>query len=292
MKLIDYCIRQPITVAVGVGMALLAGVMALTSVPVQMKPDVDSVVIAVTTFWESASAEEIESDIVEEQEKVLSDVSGLISLSSKSRAGQGVVRLEFETGTDIDTAKAEVLQKLDEVPGYPEAVLQPVVQGKDPQSVDYIAWVGLSSTDPSFDTTTLFDFMERRIKPQLDRLEGVGEVNVVGGRQSELHIRVDPEGIGSRGITWGQLVQAINSANRNYSAGKAKEGKNDIRIRSTGRFESPEDVASMIVRRDASGPVYLRDVAEVSEGYKEMNNWARARGYIMPFINFQLQRGE
>ena len=130
MKLIDYCIRQPITVAVGVGMALLAGVMALTSVPVQMKPDVDSVVIAVTTFWESASAEEIESDIVEEQEKVLSDVSGLISLSSKSRAGQGVVRLEFETGTDIDTAKAEVLQKLDEVPGYPEAVLQPVVQGK------------------------------------------------------------------------------------------------------------------------------------------------------------------
>ena len=291
MKLIDYCIRQPITVAVGVGMALLAGVMALTSVPVQMKPDVDSVVIAVTTFWESASAEEIESDIVEEQEKVLSDVSGLISLSSKSRAGQGVVRLEFETGTDIDTAKAEVLQKLDEVPGYPEAVLQPVVQGKDPQSVDYIAWVGLSSTDPSFDTTTLFDFMERRIKPQLDRLEGVGEVNVVGGRQSELHIRVDPEALAARGITWGQLVQAINSANRNYSAGKAKEGKNDIRIRSTGRFESPEDVASMIVRRDASGPVYLRDVAEVSEGYKEMNNWARARGHIMPFINFQLQRG-
>ena len=57
--------------------------------------------------------------------------------SSKSRAGQGVVRLEFETGTDIDTAKAEVLQKLDEVP-YPEAVLQPVVQGKDPQSVDIL----------------------------------------------------------------------------------------------------------------------------------------------------------
>ena len=77
MKLIDYCIRQPITVAVGVGMALLAGVMALTSVPVQMKPDVDSVVIAVTTFWESASAEEIESDIVEELTPALVESKGL-----------------------------------------------------------------------------------------------------------------------------------------------------------------------------------------------------------------------
>ena len=291
MKLVDYCIRQPISVAVGLGLALLAGVMALTSVPVQMKPDVDSVVIAITTFWESASAEEIESDIVEEQEKVLSDVGCLISLTSNSRAGQGVVRLEFETGTDIDIAKAEVLQKLDEVPGYPEAVLQPVVEGKDPQSVDYIAWVGLSSTDPEFDTTTLFDFMERRIKPELDRLPGVGEVNVVGGRSSELHIQVNPEALATRGITWAQLVQAINSANRNYSAGKSMEGKNDIRIRATGRFESPQDVMNMIIRRDESGPVYIRDVAHVVESYKEMNNWARARGHIMPFINFQLQRG-
>ena len=109
MKIVDYCIRQPITVAVGVGLSLLAGVMALTSVPVQMKPDVDSVVISISTFWESASAEEIESDIVEEQEKVLSDVGGLVSLTSNSKAGQGVVRLEFETGTDLEVAKADVV---------------------------------------------------------------------------------------------------------------------------------------------------------------------------------------
>ena len=190
MKIVDYCIRQPITVAVGVGLSLLAGVMALTSVPVQMKPDVDSVVISISTFWESASAEEIESDIVEEQEKVLSDVGGLVSLTSNSKAGQGVVRLEFETGTDLEAAKADVLQKLDEVPGYPEAVLKPIVKDVDPESVDYIAWVGLACTDTEFDGTTLLDFMERRIKPRLNRLEGVAEVGIRGGRFSELQIRV------------------------------------------------------------------------------------------------------
>ncbi|MBT5692127.1 MAG: efflux RND transporter permease subunit, partial [Opitutae bacterium] len=169
MKLIEHCIRRPISVAVGIGLSLLAGILAFTSVPVQMKPEVDSVVISVTTRWESASAEEIESDIIEEQEKVLGDIAGLVAMTSNSLAGQGSVRLEFATGTDINDAEAEVLQKLDEVPGYPESVLQPVVESIDPESVDFIAWVGLSSTDTSFDTTTLYDFMERRMKPRFDR---------------------------------------------------------------------------------------------------------------------------
>ena len=291
MNLIEYCIRRPISVAVGIGLSLLAGIMAFTSVPVQMKPEVDSVVISVTTGWESASAEEIESDIVEEQEKVLGDIAGLVSMTSNSQAGRGNVRLEFATGTNIKEAKAEVLQKLDEVPGYPEAVLQPVVEDIDPESVDFIAWVGLSSTDLEFDTTTLYDFMERRLKPRFDRLEGVSQVGIRGGRQSEIQIRVKARALAERGLTWNQLSTAIRNANQNFSAGKLKEGKRDIRVRSTGRFETPKSIMDMIIRRDSGGPVYVRDVAEVVETYKEKTDWARARGNQMPFFNFLLQRG-
>ncbi|MDG2125799.1 MAG: efflux RND transporter permease subunit, partial [Verrucomicrobiales bacterium] len=291
MKLVDYCIRQPISVAVGVGLSLLAGVLAFTKVPVQMKPEVDSVVISVRTGWESASAEEIESDIVEEQEKVLGDIAGLMSMTSNSIAGQGMVRLEFVTGTDIEEAKSEVLQKLDEVPGYPVAVLKPVVEDVDPESVDHIAWVGLSSTDPDFDTTTLFDFMERRMKPRFDRLPGVSQVGVLGARQAEVQVRVDALALAQRGITWAQLSEAMRASNRNFSGGKLEEGKRDIRVRATGRFDTPEDVLEMIIRRGPEGPVYVRDVAEVVETYKEKINWSRARGQQMPFFNFLQQRG-
>lgn len=291
MNLIEYCVRQPVTVAVGVGLALLAGVLAFTSVPVQMNPEVDSVVISVATNWEGASAEEIESDIVEEQEKVLSDITGLASLTSNSKAGQGTVRLEFVTGTNIDEAKAEVLQKLDEVPGYPPNVIQPVVEDVDPESVDYVAWIGLSSTDPNFDTTTLFDFMERRMKPNFDRIPGVSQVGIRGAREAELQIQVDPRALANRNLTWQQLVTAIRVSNENFSGGQIPEGKRDIRIRATGRFENPEEVMSMIIRRDEAGPVYVRDVADVVKTYKEKANWARARGHEMPFFNFQVQRG-
>ena len=290
-RLIELAVRQPITVTVGVILAVLAGLIAGTRVPVQMTPTVDSVVVSIRTAWENASAAEIESDVIEQQEDRLGDLDGLVSMTSVSQAGSGQIRLEFRTGTDIDSAIAEVDQKLSEVPGYPTGVDEPEIEGVDPESVDYIAWIGLSSTDPEFDATTLFDFMDRRIRPRLERIPGVSEVGVRGAREAEVQILVDPQRLAQRGITYTQLVDAISLTNENYSGGLIPDGKNDIRVRSVGRFHDPDTVGEMVIRRDEAGPVYLRDVAEIRLGYKEMNDWVRARGVRMPFFNFQLQQG-
>ncbi|MDB4687680.1 efflux RND transporter permease subunit [Akkermansiaceae bacterium] len=289
--LIGTAISQPITVAVGTLLAVFAGILAVTIVPIRMTPEVSSVVVSVTTNWESASAEEVESDIVEEQEKVLGEVTGLLSLTSTSANGQGSIRLEFETGTDIEKANADVLQKLDEVPGYPNGVLQPKVEPVDIESVDYIAWIGLSSSDPNFPAETLHDLMERRIRPRFERIKGISQVGVRGSVQSELHIIVDPVAMAQRGITYAFLRQSITNANANFSAGKLADGKRDIRVRATGRFQSPDDIESMVIRKEENGSIFLRDIATVKSSYKEPTSWVRARGIQMPFFNFQLQRG-
>ena len=289
--LIGTAISQPITVAVGTLLAVFAGIIAVTVVPIRMTPEVSSVVVSVTTNWESASAEEVESDIIEEQEKVLGEVTGLLSLTSTSANGQGSIRMEFETGVDIEKANADVLQKLDEVPGYPNGVLQPRVEPVDIESVDYIAWIGLSSSDPNFPAETLHDLMERRIRPRFERLKGISQVGVRGSVQSELHIIVDPVAMAQRGITYASLRQAITNANANFSAGKLADGKRDIRVRATGRFQSPRDIESMVVRKDENGSIYLRDIATVKSSFKEPTSWVRARGIQMPFFNFQLSRG-
>lgn len=290
-RLIEIAVRQPITVAVAVILAVLSGLIAGTRVPVQMTPTVDSTVVSVATAWENASAAEIESDIIEQQERRLGDITGLVSMTSVSQAGSGLIRLEFATGTDISDAMAEVDQKLGEVPGYPDGVDEPSVEGVDPESVDYIAWIGLSSTDPGFDATTLYDFMERRLRPRLERIPGVSEVGIRGAREAEVRIVTDPLLLAQRGVTYTQLVEAIRVSNENYSGGLLPDGKNDIRVRSVGRFHDPESVGDLVIRRDEAGPVYLRDVAEVRPAYKEMTEWVRARGVRMPFFNFQLQRG-
>ncbi|WOH37046.1 efflux RND transporter permease subunit [Thalassotalea fonticola] len=291
MKMVETAVNQPISVIVGVILSILAGILAFNQVPVQMTPTVDSVVVSVRTFWENASPEEIESDVVAEQEKVLSDLTGLISMTSISQTSAAQLRLEFATGTDISKAQAEVVQKLNEVPAYPNGVSEPTVEGVDPMSVDYIAWVGLAATDPNFDNTTLYDFMERRLRPRLENIEGISKVGILGARERELQIRFDPIRLANYGISYSQLVDAIQLTNSNYSGGKLPDGKNDIRVRAMGRFSDAQTVANTVIRRDENGPVYLKDIGEVVETYKEMTDWVRARGVKMPFFNFQLANG-
>lgn len=247
MKMVELAVKQPISVIVGVILSILAGILAFTQVPIQMTPTVDSVVVSVSTFWENASPEEIESDIVTEQEKVLSDISGLVSITSISQTSSAQLRLEFETGTEIAKAQAEVVQKLNEVPTYPEGVSEPTVEGLDPDSVDYVAWVGLAATDPNFDNTILYDFMERRLRPKLENITGISRVGILGARERELHIRIDPVKLANFGISYSQLVDAIRLTNSNYSGGKLPDGKNDIRVRAMGRFSDIGVVANTVI---------------------------------------------
>ncbi|KAA5537948.1 efflux RND transporter permease subunit [Roseiconus nitratireducens] len=291
MNFIKASVAQPITVAVGVVLSLIAGMVAFQNVPIRMAPEVDSVVISVGTAWENASAEEIESDVIEQQEAYLGDVSNLVSMTSISRSGRGAIRMEFRTGTVIDDAMAEVDQKLSEVPRYPEGVDEPKVEAVDPESVDYIAWVGLSSTDPQFDATTLYDFMDRRMRPAFERIPGISQVGMLGARESETQVIVDPIALAARGLTYQDLIAALDVNNANFSAGRITNGKNDLRVRTVGRFVDAQSVEDLVIRRDADGPIYVRDVASVQTGYKELNDWARARGNLMPFFNFQLVSG-
>ncbi len=292
MNLVRQAVAQPITVSVGILLALLAGLIATLRVPIQMTPEVDSVVISISTFWEGASAQEIETDVVEPQEERLGNLSGLVQMTSTSQSGQGQLRLEFRTGTSIEDARTEVDLKLAEVPGYPEGVLQPLVVSVDPDSVDYIAWVGLSSTDPEFDPTSLKDFVDRRIVPRLERIDGIAEVGFLGAQERELQVLVDPTELANRGVTYSELLSRLREENGNWSAGKLPEGKNDIRIRAVGRFAEPDDVLDVVLRDTAAGPVLVRDVATVAVSFKERTDWVRSRGHLMPFFNFQLETGE
>ncbi|MCA9133687.1 MAG: efflux RND transporter permease subunit, partial [Planctomycetales bacterium] len=291
MNIVKASVAQPITVAVGVILSVIAGLVAFRNVPVRMAPEIDSVVISVGTAWENASAAEIESDVIEQQEKYLGDVSNLVSMTSIARSGRGAIRLQFRTGTDIQQAMAAVDQKLSEVPRYPQGVDEPEIEAIDPESVDYIAWVGFSSNDAHFDATTLFDFMDRRMRPVFERIPGISQVGMVGARESEIQVIVDPYALAARGLTYSDFVAALEINNANFSAGKITDGKNDLRVRTVGRFASSEAVSDLVIRRDESGPIYVRDVAQVRASYKELTSWVRARGTLMPFFNFQLETG-
>lgn len=291
MNWIRLSIEQPKTIAVAVILVILSGMVALDRAPIQMSPEVDILVIAITTNWENASPQEVETEVIDEQEERLQGVGGLVSMTSISQAGRGQIRLEFQTGTDKREAMQEVGEKLREVPEYPDGVDEPEIIDTDPESVDYIAWIGLATSDPDFDASTLYDFMNKRLRPRFERIPGIAEVGIRGAREKEVQIRIDPVRLAQRGITMSELETALQLTNDNWSAGLLPDGKNDIRIRTLGRFNSAEQVKNSVIRHEASGPVYIRDVATVVETYKEMTDFVRARGHLMPFFNFQREIG-
>ena len=116
------------------------------------------------------------------------------------------------------------------MPEYPDGVDEPVVTEGSDEDRDYIAWIVLGTTDPNFDVRVLRDFADRRIEPYLESVRGVSEINVLGGREREVQVRLDPVALALHGVTPSTFVQAIRDTNLNLSAGELHDGKRDVRL--------------------------------------------------------------
>ncbi len=298
MKLVEGSVRQPVTVVVCITLVMLAGFLALRRLPIQLTPTVSSTVVSVSTFWEGASPSEVERSIVEKQEEKLQGVANLIQMTSVSNQSSGRVRLEFAVGTDPDDAVREVSDKLRQVQSYPPNVDQPVVEASDPENRDYISWIVLAggagavgADGKPFDIRTLQDFAEDRIKPRLERVPGVSEVGVLGGRERELQVRFDAERLAQRGLVVDDLVSALAAANRNASAGTVRESKSEVVVRAMGQFESTEAVGSVVVAMQEGRAVRVSDIADVLVTYKKPTGFVRSSGAPVIAINVQQEVG-
>lgn len=287
MDLIRASIEKPVAVIVGVLLILLFGVLALNTIPIQLTPNVDTTVVTISTFWEGASPQEVEQDIIEKQEDKLKGVAGLRKMTSQSRDSSAQITLEFEVGTDKDAALRETSDKLREVQSYPDNVDEPVVEASDPQNRDYIAWIIFESADPEFDIRTLQDFAEDNIKTAFERIPGMSTINVLGGYQREVQVRTDPVRLAQHGLTYADLFDALRRENVDLSAGAIDEGKASITLRTVGRYRTPEDVEQTIISRDQGGPIYVRDVADVVMTYKKPGSFVRSKGNVVIAINAQ-----
>ena len=281
MDPIRFAIDNPVKVAVGVILLLLFGALAVVSIPVQLTPNVDPTIITVSTDWTGKSPEEIEREIIEDQEDVLKNISGLVKMTATATQGSAEIELEFKVGKDLQTARVEVSDALREVPDYPDDADEPVITDGEAGPGSPIAWLLLTSEMPGFDVQTLGDLAEDRIKPMLERAEGVSEARVYGGREREVHIQFDPERVAQRKITFTQLGEALRQENVNVSAGNLKEGRYDPRVRVMGQYDNLEAIRQTIVAYDEEGgPIRIQDIAEVDLTFSKRRSFVRSRGEL------------
>ncbi|HEX9731641.1 MAG TPA: efflux RND transporter permease subunit [Thermoanaerobaculia bacterium] len=287
MSPIDASIRYPVTVAVGVLIAMLGGFLALGQVPIQLTPEIARPLVNVDTIWPGASPEEVEKEIVEKQEEYLKSVEGLIEMRSESHDGAGQITLEFAAGTDLVGATVRVTNKLNEVPTYPQNAEKPIVTSGN-RYERAAAWFQLRSLDPDVYAPHAATLVEDMVKPRLERVDGVARVDQFGGLERELHVTYDPDLLASVGITIAELTAALRAESQDVSAGDFGEGKRRYVVRTMGRYRSPEDVAQTVVRVRAGVPIRVGDVAEVTLAYQKPAALVRLSGE--PALAMSVQR--
>ena len=291
MKLVDTSIKKPVSVAVGVIFVVLFGVISLFQIPVQLTPDVEKPRITVDTTWLGASPNEVETEIVREQEDELKAVEGLVEMTSESSDSRGTVILEFSVGTDIDASLVKVSNKLDQVREYPNEAERPVISSVDVRS-SAMAWFILKPIPGNdADINTYYDFADDFIKSRFERVQGVGSSNIFGGFEREMQVRIDPNALAARGISLIDMANAIDRENDNYSAGDFNEGKRRYIVRTIGEYKTPQDIENIIITRKNGVPVYVRDVARVSLGYKDAEYAVRQNGEASIAINAVKESG-
>ena len=266
MDIVGTAIRKPVGVLVGVIMVVMFGLVALLGLPYQLSPNVTEPVITVTTTWVGATPYEMERDVVEEQEKVLKGIPGLIKMESANYNARAELTLKFEIGTEIDKALLRVSNKLDEVPDYPDDVDRPIISATG-ASTSPVIWLILETLPGNEkDVTTYQTFFENEVRQYIERVEGVADLFVGGGREDEMHIVVDPVKLASYNLTATELIGVLQSENVSVSAGTLGVGRRDYRIRTPAEFKTPEDIEAVVISSSGQYRVTLGDVASVSRG--------------------------
>jgi HAE1 family hydrophobic/amphiphilic exporter-1 len=277
MDLIRLAIARPTAVIAAVLMVMMFGWVAMTTIPIQLIPDVNRPVITVDTNWRGASPAEVEREIVNRQEEVLRGLEGLAEMTSKSEDGGGQISLEFAVGTNMDRVLLLVSNRLDRVSGYPDEADEPTLKtaGSEDQA---IAWFILKRAPGIGEGPPIHTFGEMAkdvIQDRIERVPGVGSVNVFGGADREIRVVMEPRKLARFQLTVSDVVSAMRSGNASITAGDVTEGKRRYVVRTEGDLDTIEQIRSVVLRSNRSGDgtrvarVTVGDIADVAFTFKE-----------------------
>lgn len=275
MKLVDLSVKRPVGIIIIVIAVMLMGAVSINGLALDLLPDIDFPVAAIMTSYQGAGPEEVENLITKPLEGALATLEGLENLQSISVSNQSVIFMEFNFGTDLDFALLDIRDKVDLIKGMlPEDADSPTVLKFDPNSFPIIQL----SVSGFMDESQLTDIAEDLIQPQLERIPGVAQVNLSGGKVREIQVEVDPVRMEGYGLTLNQIVQAIGGENLSASVGSLTRGSQDMQLRVTGEFTNTEDIKKINISLPGGGWVKLEEIANVSDTFKEQNSYAYVNG--------------
>jgi len=275
MSLSSLAVRRPITTSMFFLALLIFGSISVLRLPIDILPDITYPSITVVTNYEGAGPQEVERLITELIEKNVSTIENVKDIRSTSSEDASTVTIDFNWGTNLDEAANDIREKLDRVrPFLPEDAEDPFLHKFDPSNRPIIFFSLRGPIHPS----TLRDLADDRIKYDIEQVEGVAAVDIWGGLEREIQVEVNRAKLRSIGLSIDALVGIIKGESLSLPGGRLETGRREWLVRPLGEFSSLEDIKNIIIATRQGTPVYLKQVAQVKDGFKELRTHTRING--------------
>ena len=260
----SFAIKRPVTTLMLFVSLIFFGLMSFKSMPVTLFPKVDFPIVSIKTFYYGADPKTVESKVTDKIEEAISSVAGLDKINSTSNENVSVVTLIFDMNVDINEATNDVRDKISAIT-LDSDIEKPIVSKLDIGGAPVLSLFVASN---KVSTSTLMQTVDTIVKPSLERLRGVGSINIIGYQERQIRIYPDPFSLRKYGITALQLQQLIQASNLKMSGGKLINGDHQLMVTVDANANSVEKLENI----DILEGVKLKDIARIEDGLKDRDS--------------------
>ncbi|MDD5657961.1 MAG: efflux RND transporter permease subunit, partial [Elusimicrobia bacterium] len=288
MRIADLCIKRPVFTTMLTAALVVIGLFSYRRLGLDLFPNIDLPFVIVSTALPGAGPEEIETSLTKPLEEAVNTISGIDNLKATSYDGLSQVFITFVLERDIDVAAQEVRDAVSRAQrDLPDGTDPPVVQKFDPGAMPVMS-IAVSGDYPIQELTRV---ARKQVKEVLESVDGVGKISIVGGREREIHVVLDPLKLASYGLTAGSVKDALQQQNIEVPGGRVEADRRELVLRTMGRIERPADFEKVVVAAVRGVPVRVRDVGRVEDTAAEARSLARLDGRVAVSLIVQKQSG-
>ncbi len=287
--LAEICVKRPVFATMLILSLTVLGGFSFFSLGVDLFPKVDLPTVIITTVNPGASPSEIETEVSDKVEASVNTVSGIDELRSTSVEGVSTVIATFTLDKNGDVAAQEVRDKVNLVIGnLPDTIEQPIIQKLDPDASPILRVV-VSGPGALREVT---DIADKQVVKRIETINGVGQVNMIGGGTREIQVLLDPAKMRAYNLTFTDVANAVRTQNLEVPGGRINQGGTELTLRTLGRISGPEQFNNVAVASRGSFVVKLRDIGQVADTIEEPRTAARLNGQPAVTLVVQKQSGQ
>src|SRR5215203_837691 len=288
-KLAEICVRRPVFATMLILSLTVVGVFSFSTLGVDLFPKIDLPTITVTVVNPGAGPQEIETEVTDKVEAAINTISGIDELRSTSVEGVSQVFVTFLLDKNVDVAAQEVRDKVGLIRGdLPETSEDPIIQKLDTDAAPVVR-IAVSAGKSLREVT---DIADKEIKERIESLNGVGNVEIIGGATREIHVWVDPDKMRAYNITVPEVVAAVRAQNLEVPGGRVDEGARELTVRTMGRIINPADFNNIAVSSRGGYAVKLSDIGYTADESEEQRTSARLNGQPAVTLVVSKQSGQ